>query len=368
MGIQKTIDETFQQRKTTMTSQEPKGKKSTKRAVSSPSKAAAAAKRPKRAALENLTNAGGEQMASAPQASKKSVLRSHTRRSSSLPLQGIDEVKEETLPVPVPLPYKDIDDTDDPLFSPEYAQDIFIHMKGTEDANQIRRYMDRQPLISIKLRTIVIDWMVEVQESFELYHETLYLSVKYVDRYLEKEVVPREQLQLVAMAAMLIASKFEEMQPPLVDDFIYICDDAYTREELLSAERKMLKVLSYDLNTPIAYRFLRRFAQAAEANLELHTLARYICELTLQEYDFIEHKASLLAASALYLAQKMKNAGSWCPTLEHYSGYVEKDLMPCVHQLNALVGQTPKENVSVVRKKYSHQVFYRSSTLPAYKF
>ena len=48
-------------------------------------------------------------MASAPQASKKSVLRSHTRRSSSLPLQGIDEVKEETLPVPVPLPYKDID-------------------------------------------------------------------------------------------------------------------------------------------------------------------------------------------------------------------------------------------------------------------
>ena len=47
-------------------------------------------------------------MASAPQASKKSVLRSHTR-SSSLPLQGIDEVKEETLPIPVPLPYKDID-------------------------------------------------------------------------------------------------------------------------------------------------------------------------------------------------------------------------------------------------------------------
>jgi cyclin B len=49
--------------------------------------------------------------------------------------------------------------------------------------------------------------------------------------------------------------------------------------------------------------------------MEIHTLARYICELTLQEYDFIGHKASLLAASALYLALKMKGVGSWVCTI-----------------------------------------------------
>lgn len=59
------------------------------------------------------------------------------------------------------------------------------------------------------MRTILIDWLVEVQENFELFHETLYLSVKIVDRYLEQQEVKKEYLQLVGATAMLIAAKFE---------------------------------------------------------------------------------------------------------------------------------------------------------------
>ena len=49
--------------------------------------------------------------------------------------------------------------------------------------------------------------------------------------------------------------------------------------------------------------------------MEIHTLARYICELTLPEYDFVGHKASLLAASALFLALMMKKVGNWVGTI-----------------------------------------------------
>ena len=51
------------------------------------------------------------------------------------------------------------------------------------------------------------------------------------------------------------------MCPPLVDDFLYLCDDAYTRDDLLKMERDILKVLNYDVNVPVAYRFLRRLAR-----------------------------------------------------------------------------------------------------------
>lgn len=70
-------------------------------------------------------------------------------------------------------------------------------------------YLDHQPLINSSMRTILIDWLVEVQENFELFHETLYLSVKIVDRYLERKEVKKEYLQLVGATAMLIAAKFE---------------------------------------------------------------------------------------------------------------------------------------------------------------
>lgn len=59
------------------------------------------------------------------------------------------------------------------------------------------------------MRTILVDWLIEVQENFELFHETLYLGVKLVDLYLARKEVKREYLQLVGATCMLIASKFE---------------------------------------------------------------------------------------------------------------------------------------------------------------
>jgi cyclin B len=69
--------------------------------------------------------------------------------------------------------------------------------------------MEKQPSISEWMRSLLVDWMVEVQESFELNHETLYLAVKLVDLYLMKVVVSKETLQLIGAAAMFIASKYD---------------------------------------------------------------------------------------------------------------------------------------------------------------
>ena len=46
-----------------------------------------------------------------------------------------------------------------------------------------------------------------------------------------------------------------------MDDFIYLCDDAYSASDLLQMEREILKALHYDINVPVAYRFLRRLAK-----------------------------------------------------------------------------------------------------------
>ena len=162
---------------------------------------------------------------------------------------------------------------------------------------EVEPYMHRQKDIGHAMRTILVDWLIEVQENFELFHETLYLGVKLVDIYLSRKEVLREYLQLVGATCLLIASKFEvtlkfvqdfaheilcclaiyygglslnfrvgvyflqELSPPLVDDFLYLCDDAYKRDQILSMEREVLLVLDYDINIPIAYRFLRRLAR-----------------------------------------------------------------------------------------------------------
>ena len=92
------------------------------------------------------------------------------------------------------------------------------------------------------MRSILIDWLVEVHLKFKLMPETLYLTVNLIDRYLAKRNVTRKRLQLVGVTAMLIASKYEEIWAPEVRDFVYISDKAYSREDILACEKTMLEV------------------------------------------------------------------------------------------------------------------------------
>lgn len=83
------------------------------------------------------------------------------------------------------------------------------------------------------MRAILIDWLIEVHLKFKLLPESLFLTVNLIDRFLEKVMVPRTQLQLVGVTAMLIASKYEEIYAPTAKEFAYITDRAVSKRDIL---------------------------------------------------------------------------------------------------------------------------------------
>ena len=63
---------------------------------------------------------------------------------------------------------------------------------------------------------------------------------------------------------MVYAADFgtgQERYPPVIDDFLYVCDDAYNRQQFIDMEMRMLRALDFDLGIPLSYRFLRRYAK-----------------------------------------------------------------------------------------------------------
>jgi len=60
------------------------------------------------------------------------------------------------------------------------------------------------------MRTILLDWMMEVCEEYKLHRETYFLSVDMYDRFMEARTgVQKEQLQLIGITCLFIASKIE---------------------------------------------------------------------------------------------------------------------------------------------------------------
>lgn len=111
--------------------------------------------------------------------------------------------------LPSGMSHFDRDNWNDPFQVSHYAMDIFEYLKHQEHKYQVKDYMSNQPELSKWMRSLLVDWMVEVQESFELNHETLYLAIKIVDTYLGSNRVSKDSLQLLGAASLLIACKYD---------------------------------------------------------------------------------------------------------------------------------------------------------------
>lgn len=118
-------------------------------------------------------------------------------------------------------------DAEDPLCATAYVQDMYEHFRMKEVSTSVRpTYMENQPHINERMRSILVDWLVEVHLKFKLVPETLYLTVNIIDRYLALKEVSRPKLQLLGVTALLVAAKYEEIYPPELRDLVYICDRA----------------------------------------------------------------------------------------------------------------------------------------------
>lgn len=138
---------------------------------------------------------------------------------------------------------------------------------------------------------------------------------------------------------MLIASKYEEIYAPEVRDFVYITDKAYSKEDILKMEQHILSTLEFNITTPSTYRFLERFAKVISSDTPMFNLARYLIELPLIEYRMLKYTPSNIAASALYLAQKImqREKPAWNDSLTEHTGYNEQAIRPCAKDLCVLL-------------------------------
>ncbi|KAJ7958717.1 Cyclin [Quillaja saponaria] len=257
-----------------------------------------------------------------------------------------------------------------------YASNIYDKIRVTElERRPSTDYMEKlQQDITPNMRGVLIDWLVEVSEEYKLVPDTLYLTVNLIDRFLSQNLIEKQRLQLLGVTCMLIASKYEEICAPRVEEFCFITDNTYTRGEVLKMESEILNFLHFHLSIPTTKSFLRRFIQASQSSykapcVEMEFLANYLAELTLLEYSFLKFLPSLIAASVVFLARWTFNQSDhpWNPTLEHYTSYKTSDLKATVLALEDLQLNTNGCSLNAVREKYKQQKFKCVSTLTSPK-
>ncbi|KAG5458823.1 MAG: cyclin-like protein [Olpidium bornovanus] len=272
-------------------------------------------------------------------------------------------------------------------------------------------YCELQKDINHRMRDVLLDWMVEVHQSFKMIPETLYLAINILDRYLSLIQVPSNTLQLAGITALFIAAKVEEIAIPEIKEFAYMADNAYSLEEIRRAERHVLQKINFRLSYPNPMNFLRRISKADDYDTLSRTVGKYLLEIAIVDHRFMGFAPSLIAAGAMYLARHILNKGIWVrrvayltkrrpplnltpfvdtsqitvfccsiapappppfppfppthrvlpsqdATLAHYAGYDEEDILPVVSLMVVYISEPIHESLY---KKYAGKKFSKVS-------
>ena len=268
-----------------------------------------------------------------------------------------------------------------PSYVTNYVTDIMSFRRSVENASRPGTcFLENfQTDITPQMRSILVDWLVEVAEEYHLQMDTLYIAINCVDRFLERKHITRQNLQLLGCACMLLASKIEEIHAPAVDEFVYISDNTYTNEEILRMETTVCKILNCKIKMTTTASFLTRYTQAAQADQSLLAdstgtendkkkavfFSRYVSELALQEYTMLKYKPSMIAASSVSLSRRTCNITPvWHETLAYYTEYQHVELHQCEHELWRLQQEASANELKAIYQKYSSSQLKHVSLIP----
>lgn len=196
-------------------------------------------------------------------------------------------------------------------------------------------YFKQQPDISEHMRGVLLNWLIDVHLKYKLQTETLFIAVHIIDAYLSTSLVNRTKLQLVGIAALWIASKYEETyQVPKINNLVFICDSAYSKEEILDMESSIIEALDFNILFVTELHYFQTINQISSFEPKDYFLCRYILEMCLFDVYFKKYHPKLIASGVAYFVRKLrKHAVCWSTEEQQLLDVSETQVKECAREI-----------------------------------
>ena len=266
-----------------------------------------------------------------------------------------------------PKKYFDTSNINNIQIPKEYLNIIYYNLLKEEETDLKPKaeytYMKKQKEINEQMRSILIDWIIDVHFKFGFTDETLFMTVLIIDRYLTINQISRTKLQLLGITALMIACKHEEIDVPKIDDFIYITDNAYVREEVYKMENDVLKELNFSLLYPSPIKFFEYLSLHFGFDKIKHMMGKYLMESFLLDVKYNKYKSSTISCACTYIVMKFFKMGNYHQAYDkkffladvNREVGTEYNIKECAKDICLFVDNIHKTNYLACQKKYAKE-------------
>ena len=249
-------------------------------------------------------------------------------------------------------------------YNGDYINESYNNLLQEEYTMKIKPiygYMASQSEINMKMRAILVDWLIEMHDKFNFKSQTLYQTIWLIDTYLSLKYIKRSDFQLLGLGCMYISCKFNEIFYPILKDCIEISDGAYTKEDLLRIEKDILKTINYNVLPPSKEDFYNIIAKAFEFGEKQYYLGKFFMENSLIDYNMIKYPSSVIAVACSYIVMKffkIENYKKLYSTRIIYDKCPQKIIKDSARELCFLVKNLNNSEFKAIKKKYSSDKFF----------
>jgi hypothetical protein len=248
-----------------------------------------------------------------------------------------------------------IGDPENPQDVSDFEHIIYRNMRGKE--NSARRLRFTQNEITLRDRSLLIDALDRFHYKLGLTTNGFYRFIGILDRYLSVASVPKSKLRVVGCAALLIASKKEDIFPAQSTDLIQLSERSFTQSELFSTEIQVINGIQFDTTFATPLFFLTQFMRIHDQTQESMLLGRYILEICQTHEVFFGVVPSLIASVATFVTRKLNKEQSWPPELADYTMYKEEELKPFAFAVQSMLLDQDRDESRFMKRKYSSEPF-----------
>ena len=255
----------------------------------------------------------------------------------------------------------------------EYIDTIYYNLLIEENEGITPKpeynYMKKQTEINEQMRSILVDWIIDIHCKFGFTDETLFMTILSIDRYLSVRKISRSKLQLLGVAALMISCKHEEIDLPKADDFIYITDNAYTRNEIFKMENDILHLFKFCLLYPSPIKFYEMLSINFKFSKKQFFMGKYLMESFLIDIKNIKYKSSIISCACTYIVMKFFKMNNYHDSYDKKwylideTNNIEHSVKECAKDICLFVDNIHKSNYLSTQKKYSKPEYEKVAQL-----
>ena len=263
---------------------------------------------------------------------------------------------------------------------PKEYLNIIYHNLLEEENKGIIPNPDYKKILSQKeingqMRSILIDWIIDVHYKFGLTDETLFMTILIIDRYISYKQISKLRFQLLGITALLLSCKYEEIMLPKIEDFIYITDNAYVKKDVIDMERDILDVLNFDLIFPSPIKFYEYLALNFDFDKKKFLMGKYLMESFMVDLNWVKYRASIIACSCIYIVMKYYKMENYKEAynkkyynlnendINNIKYQNEFDVKDCAKDICVFVDNVNKTNYLSCKNKYADENFEKVSLI-----